>query len=373
MQCVIRGNNNLPGQNNNLSDQRGAIMTEESYKLAKAERTETAKRVKALSGKVNRYLANEIILPEDVSYSTLLLEMDELWAKFQVDHAELSVILTAMEAYQVGSSVRYQTVNQKNMVEYFTDVKDHAAGTQFKLKTAITQQKKEMAEQAEAEKIRKNKMLISQAEAQTKKHMRLVRAGFIELGVDTEKLEELKTREVARLRDIQKRVVMLSGYLDTLNVDIERLKELDTSTIQELIDQAEDMLDTTVDKLAQIERVLIVLLPEREERPPFTRDRISYSPERKIFTPKTTLAPGLQAQVRDNLRLTEEGSQEGSLPEEHFGRDINGPPTLGHPKMYKFQAIQFPTFNGMRRDWPAFRSAWKYTVEPQGYSPFYLR
>ena len=122
LQCVIRGNNNLPGQNNNLSDQRGAIMTEESYKLAKAERTETAKRVKALSGKVNRYLANEIILPEDVSYSTLLLEMDELWAKFQVDHAELSVILTAMEAYQVGSSVRYQTVNQKNMVEYFTDV-----------------------------------------------------------------------------------------------------------------------------------------------------------------------------------------------------------------------------------------------------------
>ena len=132
------------------------------------------------------------------------------------------------------------------------------------------------------------------------------------------------------------------------------------------------MLDTTVDIVAQIERELIVLLPEREERPPFTRDRISYSPERKIFTPKTTLAPGLQAQVRDNLRLTEEGSQEGSLPEEPFGRDINGPPTLGHPKMYKFQAIQFPTFNGMRRDWPAFRSAWKYTVEPQGYSPFYL-
>ena len=89
------------------------MATEESYKSAKAERTETTRRVKGLAGKVNRYLAPEIILPEDVSYSTLLLEMHELWSKFQVDHAELSAILTAMEAFQAGSSARYQSVNLK--------------------------------------------------------------------------------------------------------------------------------------------------------------------------------------------------------------------------------------------------------------------
>ena len=109
----------------------------EAYKFWKAERTDTARKVKALSGKVSRYLAQEIILPDDVTHSSLLLDMDELWRRYQSEHAELGATLTQMEAVQPGSFNKYHTVNLKNMAEYFTDGKEHAVSAQGGLKTAI--------------------------------------------------------------------------------------------------------------------------------------------------------------------------------------------------------------------------------------------
>ena len=41
-------------------------------------------------------------------------------------------------------------------------------------------------------------------------------------------------------------------------------------------------------------------------------------------------------------------------------------------KSFKMKPMEFPSFNGKRRDWPAFYNVWKNIVEPQGYSQFFL-
>lgn len=346
----------------------------DELKIWKAQRSETARKARSLTNRAIRICTGEVEPDPDTSLGELLLQIDDHWRQFVEEHNEIVSIVQGMEAKEPGTGVKASLVSGKSLKDYHADMKTHVSAAQDKLKAAILAQKEE-AKKVLDEKIAQDRQaLIYRTETRARKAMRSARNALILTNVDTEDLDEVRKWSAEELDELKVRIELLAQCLPELEEAVAALVALNVSTVHELKESAENQYDSTCDKLESIRAMVRILSPSdkpagevgRPEGPPRP-----YIPEvdglniRATSTPRqvntSILAPGLQAKERRAVPTEVDLSSEEDIP--RMG---------AAPKMYKFQALQFPTFNGLRRDWPAFRSAWKYTVEPQGYSPFYL-
>ena len=308
----------------------------------KKRRNELARKIKTETNRAARLVDNDVNIDDLDICLDYLMSLDTNWVAFSEEHQHLQGLLDALEAHKPGSSQALSFTSGKDMDNYLADV-EHNYKAAAKLLNGRIVEIRQIQKQA------KERMQRHVAERDVKDKTRAVQKAWRRIGDGVlEDLGSLKKMSPEERSEMRVKLEDTEGYLTALSRAIEGLVALDLSSVHDLIEQSQDIVLTTGDKVDEIYYALEVSTPERGLQPP---------------------AAGLQPLPSASDHTQPPSAARLPRPHEEVLSSATGSP--GSHKI-KMRAFDFPKFSGKRAEWASFLNTWKNIIEKQGFSNFVL-
>ena len=235
---------------------------------------------------------------------------------------------------------------------------------------AVKKLKAKLVEIRDMQKLAKARMEKYTAERDVKDKTRTLQRAWRRIG--DEVLGELESRRAWTPEVVTEMKIKLddsSEALTLLNLAVERLVALDLSSVQELIEQSQDIVLTSGDK---IDEVYFALEVSQQTRYPQTPDRRGRPPP-TAGSPPPPSAPGLpQPLVREELLSPGLRGRESEPMGAGRDRAPRIAPGIGkRSKISKNKAVDMTVFDGKRHNWPDFKMSWQ-ILEAQEFPKLHL-